>query len=55
MRESRLAPLRHGGKGVVVRGAFPLRQFAENFPPTGGGFGEGVGGDLRGLSDLVVV
>ena len=55
MREGRLAPLHQGGEGVVVRGAFPLLQCAENFPLSGGGFGEGVGGDLRGVCDWVVV
>ena len=44
-----------GGEGVVVLGALPLRQFAENFPLSGGCFGEGVGGDLRGVRDWVVV
>ena len=53
--EGRLAPSRQGGEGVVVLGALPLRQFAENLPLNGGCFGEGVGGDLRGVRDWVVV
>ena len=39
----------------MVLGALLLRQFAENFPLSGGSFGEGVGGDLRGVRDWVVV
>ena len=35
----------------MVLGALPLRQFAESFPLSGGCFGEGVGGDLRGVRD----
>ena len=55
MGEGRLAPPRQGGEGVVVLGALPLHQFAEDFPLSGGGFGEGVGGSLRGVCDWVVV
>ena len=55
MGEGRLAPPRQGGEGVVVLGALSLRQFAENFPLSGECFGEGLGGDLRGVCDWVVV
>ena len=55
MGEGRLTPPRHWGEGVVVRGALSFRQFAENSPLSGGGFGEGVGGELRGVCDWVVV
>ena len=55
MGQGRLTPPRQGGEGVVVRGALSFRQFAENFPLSGGAFREGVGGDLRGVCDWVVV
>ena len=55
MGEGRLTPPRQGGEGVMVLGALSLRQFAESFPLSGGGFGEGCGGDLRGVCDWVVV
>ena len=51
MGEGRLTPSRQGGEGVVVRGALSLRQFAEIFALSGGGLGERVGGDLRGVCD----
>ena len=43
-REAGLAPLRQGGKAIMVLLAFLLRQFTKDFPLSGGGFGEGVAG-----------